>query len=91
MNLRYDYTIKKTMEFFKKIYDHQNDANFIINDFIRDNISKYMPSQSRTKKAQGLLADLKFIPDPLKFLKKQEEGSTVDNAIFFDDKGESIG
>ena len=28
MNLRYDYTIKKTMEFFKKIYDHQNDANF---------------------------------------------------------------
>ena len=28
MNLRYDYTIKKTMEVFKKIYDHQNDANF---------------------------------------------------------------
>jgi len=31
-----------------------------------------MPSQSRTKKAQGLLAD-------------------IDNAIFFDDKGVSIG
>ena len=46
-----------------------------------------MPSQSRTKKAQGLLADLKSITDPLKFLKKQEEGSTVDNAIFFDHKG----
>ena len=54
---------------------------------MRDIMSKYIPSLSQTKKAQGLLADLKFIPDPLKFLvKKQEEGSTVDNVIFFNDK-----
>ena len=49
-------------------------------------MSKYMPYKSLTKKTHGLLADRKFIPDPLKFLKKQEEGSTVYNAIFFNDK-----
>lgn len=82
LNLRYDYNIKKSMNFFQKVYDQykdvhnfQNDSINIknIDDFIRANLNEYMPSQISKKK------------------KEAADENNIDNAIFFDSKGVFIG
>lgn len=83
LNLRYDFTIKRSMEFFQKVYNHYKDVyNFqsevlkvkSIDDFIRNNLNEYMPSQKLSSKGSAI-----------------GDESNMDNAIFFNDKGEFIG